>query len=56
MCMEGANFSIKTTGIKELEMALDWAYTEGWNPGLNDAECYFSVDEKVFYLNICKTP
>lgn len=50
--MEEANFSIKTMGIKELEMAIDWAYNEGWNPGLNDAESYFSVDENGFLVGM----
>jgi hypothetical protein len=24
----------------ELDVPLDWAETEGWNPGLGDADCF----------------
>jgi len=24
----------------ELDLALDWAGAEGWNPGLHDARCF----------------
>ena len=27
----------------QIEMAIDWAETEGWNPGKHDAECFYAA-------------
>ena len=35
---------------EELGFALDLAAQEGWNPGLNDAECFFSADPSGFLI------
>src|ERR1700681_2616961 len=32
----------------ELDVALDWAAAEGWNPGLGDADCFWQADEAGF--------
>src|SRR4051794_28615575 len=32
----------------ELNLALDWAAAEGWNPGLGDAACFRRADEGGF--------
>jgi ribosomal protein S18 acetylase RimI-like enzyme len=34
----------------ELNLALEWAAAEGWNPGLYDAECFYAADPKGFFL------
>ena len=34
---------------KEVEIALEWAAAEGWNPGINDAECFYHTDPHGFY-------
>lgn len=34
----------------ELDLALDWAATEGWNPGLYDADCFYSADPTGFLM------
>jgi GNAT superfamily N-acetyltransferase len=34
----------------ELELALDWAAEEGWNPGLNDARCFYAADPDGFFI------
>lgn len=31
-------------------MILDWAAAEGWNPGLDDAEAFYSADPEGFYV------
>lgn len=33
-----------------LDLALDWAAQEGWNPGLSDGECFFSADRTGFLM------
>ena len=35
---------------KEVELMIDWAAAESWNPGLNDAECYFAADPEGFLV------
>lgn len=34
---------------KELDIAVDWATKEGWNPGLHDADVFWNTDPKGFY-------
>jgi len=33
----------------EVDIALEWAQKEGWNPGLHDAECFYQADPTGFY-------
>ena len=35
---------------EELAFAIDLAAREGWNPGLNDAECFFAADPGGFLM------
>ncbi|QSX29408.1 GNAT family N-acetyltransferase [Shewanella cyperi] len=41
---------IDTMTRPQLDMALDWAAAEGWNPGLNDGDCYYQADPDGFLL------
>ena len=34
----------------ELDLALDWAAAEGWNPGLRDADAFWAADPEGFWL------
>jgi GNAT superfamily N-acetyltransferase len=34
----------------EITLAIDWAATEGWNPGLADAACFATVDAYGFLV------
>ena len=34
----------------DLELALDWAEAEGWNPGLHDARCFYAADPQGFFV------
>jgi GNAT superfamily N-acetyltransferase len=36
----------------ELDLVLDWAAAEGWNPGLNDADCFYVCDPQGFFLGL----
>lgn len=40
---------IRTMKREELPLAVEWAMTEGWNPGLSDAECFWPVDPEGFF-------
>jgi GNAT superfamily N-acetyltransferase len=33
----------------EVSITVDWARKEGWNPGLNDAECFYQADPHGFF-------
>ena len=35
---------------RELAMAVEWAAAEGWNPGIDDAKCFFAADPNGFFL------
>jgi GNAT superfamily N-acetyltransferase len=35
---------------EELDLALNWAAAEGWNPGLSDAACFLAADPAGFLL------
>ncbi len=34
---------------KEVDVAIEWAQKEGWNPGVHDAECFYHADPNGFY-------
>ena len=34
----------------DIDIAVEWAATEGWNPGLNDADSFFLADPQGFYV------
>jgi hypothetical protein len=33
----------------EVDIAIQWAQKEGWNPGVHDAECFYNADPTGFY-------
>ena len=35
---------------EEIAIAIDWAGTEGWNPGLSDASCFATTDPDGFLI------
>jgi GNAT superfamily N-acetyltransferase len=41
---------VRTMRRDELPFAIDLAAREGWNPGLNDAECFFAADPGAFLI------
>jgi ribosomal protein S18 acetylase RimI-like enzyme len=43
-------FSIRTMNRAEVELAIEWAAAEGWNPGLHDAECFHAADPDGFLI------
>lgn len=44
---------IRRMSRAELDVALNWAEAEGWNPGLDDAESFYAVDPEGFFLAEC---
>ncbi|QUS35314.1 GNAT family N-acetyltransferase [Falsirhodobacter algicola] len=41
---------LRNMSLAEVEMVLDWAAAEGWNPGLDDAEAFHAADPGGFFL------
>lgn len=44
------NLEIRTMNRDQMGIAVDWAAAEGWNPGLDDAEAFFSADNGGFLM------
>lgn len=36
----------------EIDMAIEWAAAEGWNPGWRDADCFYEADPQGFLLGL----
>jgi ribosomal protein S18 acetylase RimI-like enzyme len=47
---ESNEFQIRVMRRQELPLAVDLAAAEGWNPGMNDAECFFAADANGFLI------
>lgn len=45
-------YTIRKMHPDEVVIALDWARKEGWNPGLNDANCFYQADPNGFYIGL----
>src|SRR5271163_2597716 len=43
-------FTIRVMERCEIALAGDWAAAEGWNPGLDDAACFATVDPHGFHI------
>jgi hypothetical protein len=36
----------------ELDLAVEWAALEGWNPGLHDADAFYAADPDGFFVGL----
>ncbi len=43
-------FTISVMTPDEVRLAVSWAAAEGWNPGPNDAECFYAADPNGFFI------
>jgi GNAT superfamily N-acetyltransferase len=48
--MTAAQLGIRAIRGEEINIAIDWAAAEGWNPGLSDAQCFAKVDPGGFLV------
>lgn len=44
------NFIIRPMNRSEIDLAISWAASEGWNPGRYDAQSFYQTDESGFLL------
>lgn len=45
-----SHYRIRPMTRPDLDLALDWAAAEGWNPGLHDADAFFAADPTGFFV------
>jgi len=45
-------YTIRTMTRQEIGLAVDWAAAEGWNPGLEDADCFYRADPEGFLVGL----
>jgi len=50
--MQDKNYRIRAMDRKEVDIAIEWAALEGWNPGFNDAECFYTADPNGFLIGL----
>lgn len=43
-------YTVRSMTRNELDIAVEWAAKEGWNPGLYDADCFFQIDSNGFFM------
>lgn len=48
--MVKSQYKIRNMTRQELDIAINWAAKEGWNPGLYDADCFYNTDTKGFFM------
>ncbi len=49
--MQHNNFyTIRRMNREDVDLAVAWAAEEGWNPGLYDAGCFYTVDPQGFFI------
>ncbi len=46
------NFMIRTMKRNEIDIAIEWAAAEGWNPGLEDADSFYAADPTGFLIGL----
>jgi GNAT superfamily N-acetyltransferase len=50
MSIEG--YTIREANRHELDLAISWANSEGWNPGIHDAKTFYKTDSNGFFVGI----
>jgi ribosomal protein S18 acetylase RimI-like enzyme len=50
--MDQAPYQIRPMRREEVNLAIEWAAREGWNPGLHDAEAFHAADPQGFLVGL----
>ena len=48
--MSSSKLRIITMSRNDIDIAVNWAANEGWNPGLHDADSFYSADPDGFLM------
>jgi ribosomal protein S18 acetylase RimI-like enzyme len=49
---QSEDFIVRTMSADEVAMAVEWAATEGWNPGRHDPHCFRAADPDGFFVGV----
>jgi hypothetical protein len=47
-----SDYVVRPMQPHEARIAVDWAAAEGWNPGLHDAESFYTTDPGGFFIGL----
>lgn len=50
--MQKKSYTIRAMTRQEVNIAIEWAVAEGWNPGIGDAECFHTADSGGFLVGL----
>jgi GNAT superfamily N-acetyltransferase len=50
--MTQRSYEIRSMSRQEVDLAVEWAAQEGWNPGLADAACFYAADPQGFLVGL----
>lgn len=50
-----SQYTIRPMSRPDLDLAVEWAAEEGWNPGLDDAGCFYAADPSGFLMGFIGT-
>lgn len=50
--MPKCSYKTRVMTRQEMDIAIDWAAAEGWNPGLYDADCFHAADPDGFLVGL----
>ncbi|MEZ4886661.1 MAG: GNAT family N-acetyltransferase [Chitinophagales bacterium] len=50
--MKNKHYTIRTMTRSEIDIAVEWAAKEGWNPGLQDADSFYAADPNGFLIGL----
>lgn len=50
--MTDNTYTIRTMARPEVDLAIEWAAQEGWNPGLHDADCFYAADPSGYFVGL----
>lgn len=48
--MKDSILKISPMSREDLDLVVEWAAAEGWNPGMHDADCYYLADPEGFLM------
>lgn len=48
--MMNKDYKIRQMQADELQIAINWAAQEGWNPGIHDAKTFYQADNSGFFI------
>lgn len=50
--MKTSNYVVRRMRASEIQLAIDWASLEGWNPGIYDAQSFYNADPNGFFIGL----